>query len=349
MTNNDLRSIAIIDDDEMILKIFKKRFEKKYRISAYQSPTEFLESIEKIKPDLFIVDWDMPEMDGIEVCKNIRKFSLFDMTPIAFYSGIDPTEENIKVAYQAGANLFIPKSLSKSFVDIQIDNLIVSSERRLQYLQNQKIMISVLKHNMASKLTGVTTGVEILSMHPAFEDEALKEEINAILESSNQIRSLFEDLNEILVFSHYEEMFENEIDITMVSMIVAKAEEFIKNNFRNRDIIFLADGQQKISCNSRSISRVIFYLSKFIDSLVPIGLPISIEISGKEPTEFSLFVEGNHKDIFEKNIRDMNDVRNVSSTQNHFFMHYAQNVLYLHNAMFSMIEKEGITGIRFAI
>ena len=46
MTNNDLRSIAIIDDDEMILKIFKKRFEKKYRISAYhrENQTRFIYS-----------------------------------------------------------------------------------------------------------------------------------------------------------------------------------------------------------------------------------------------------------------------------------------------------------------
>ena len=64
--------ILIIDDDIGLLKMKKKYFEiKKYEIITAENGTEGLNKI-KLKPDLILLDVNMPDIDGIEVCRMIR-------------------------------------------------------------------------------------------------------------------------------------------------------------------------------------------------------------------------------------------------------------------------------------
>lgn len=64
--------ILIIDDDTELLRMLKKYFEiKKYEIITAENGSEGLEKI-KLKPDLILLDVNMPDIDGIEVCRRIR-------------------------------------------------------------------------------------------------------------------------------------------------------------------------------------------------------------------------------------------------------------------------------------
>ncbi len=64
--------ILIIDDDTELLRMLKKYFEiKKYEIITAENGTEGLNKI-KLKPDLILLDVNMPDIDGIEVCRMIR-------------------------------------------------------------------------------------------------------------------------------------------------------------------------------------------------------------------------------------------------------------------------------------
>ncbi|MBU0991273.1 MAG: response regulator [Proteobacteria bacterium] len=347
MTSETRHAIVLVDDDKMILDTFQKRFEKKYTIFAFQSPAEFLKSLDKIKPFLFIVDWEMPEIDGLEVCRQIRKINSFDLVPVAFYTAKDPTKENVQAAYDAGAQLFIPKGLSKSFIELQINNLINSYKRSIHFLKTQKTMISVLKHNMASKLTGVTTAIEVLSMHPSFSEKELKEEVQSIIESSNQIRILFEDLNETLVLTDAA----NKRDMAdhPVSDIIEQAVEYTKVDIRGRDIAIKIKGTPRVTCNKRSLSRVLYYLIKFIDINVPIKEPITIEIEDGQAVIFTIYVNGNYRNKIEQTISVIDDINNTSYMENLFYIQYSQNTLYMHDTLFSVVEESGRTGIRFQL
>ena len=64
--------ILIIDDDTELLRMLKKYFEiKKYEIITAENGTEGLNKI-KLKPDIILLDVNMPDIDGIEVCRMIR-------------------------------------------------------------------------------------------------------------------------------------------------------------------------------------------------------------------------------------------------------------------------------------
>ena len=64
--------ILMIDDDIGLLKMLKKYFEiKKYEIITAENGSEGLSKL-KLKPDIILLDVNMPDIDGIEVCRRIR-------------------------------------------------------------------------------------------------------------------------------------------------------------------------------------------------------------------------------------------------------------------------------------
>ena len=60
--------ILIVDDDIELLKMLKNYFEiKRYDVMMAEDGTDALENIRK-KPDIILLDINMPQIDGLEVC-----------------------------------------------------------------------------------------------------------------------------------------------------------------------------------------------------------------------------------------------------------------------------------------
>ena len=70
----DAKKILIVDDDKDIVKIVTTMLEGKgWNVAAAYSGHEALESVNASKPDIILLDIMMPEMNGIEVLKRIKK------------------------------------------------------------------------------------------------------------------------------------------------------------------------------------------------------------------------------------------------------------------------------------
>jgi len=71
MTENK-KKILVIDDEEDLLAIVRYEFETEgFEIVTASNGTEALEILKKIEPQLIILDYVMPEMDGLEFYKSI--------------------------------------------------------------------------------------------------------------------------------------------------------------------------------------------------------------------------------------------------------------------------------------
>src|SRR4029077_20444788 len=81
---NMAHSILVVDDDPHIRDVVRFAFEKTgMTISIAQDGKEALRQFDRSVHDLIVLDIGMPEMDGLEVCRQIRKTS---DTPILFLS-----------------------------------------------------------------------------------------------------------------------------------------------------------------------------------------------------------------------------------------------------------------------
>lgn len=81
-------NIALLDDDNVALNISKTILETffnekniEFKLHSFTSPLTFLANAKEVNYDLVVLDIDMPEMDGIEVAKEVRKIK-FDATII---------------------------------------------------------------------------------------------------------------------------------------------------------------------------------------------------------------------------------------------------------------------------
>jgi len=107
----DRKSILAVDDTEFFLRTLKSLLQDTpYKLTCTTSGTTALKFLQKNHPNLFILDIDMPNMNGYELALRIRASG--QTAPIIFLTG-NSTEESIIKALQVGAMDFIAKPISR--------------------------------------------------------------------------------------------------------------------------------------------------------------------------------------------------------------------------------------------
>jgi two-component system response regulator ArlR len=102
--------ILIVEDEIGIANFLKQGLEEEgYEVMVAYDGKSGLEIALKQKVDIILLDWIMPQMLGIDVCKEIRKVDL--KTPILFLTAKDTIQETIE-GLKAGANDYIKKPFS---------------------------------------------------------------------------------------------------------------------------------------------------------------------------------------------------------------------------------------------
>jgi two-component system response regulator ArlR len=102
--------ILIVEDEIGIANFLKQGLEEEgYEVVVAHDGQSGLEIAQKQKVDIILLDWIMPQMLGIDVCKEIRKED--SKTPILFLTAKDTIQETIE-GLKAGANDYIKKPFS---------------------------------------------------------------------------------------------------------------------------------------------------------------------------------------------------------------------------------------------
>ncbi|WP_026709060.1 response regulator transcription factor [Flavobacterium frigidarium] len=102
--------ILIVEDEVGIVKFLQQGLQEEgYIITTASNGLMGLEYTQKTSFDLILLDWMLPKMNGLEVCKAIREKD--DTTPIIFLTAKDTVQETIE-GLKAGANDYMKKPFS---------------------------------------------------------------------------------------------------------------------------------------------------------------------------------------------------------------------------------------------
>jgi len=112
--------VLIIDDDDATTEMFKLILEpSQFEVHVVNSGAEGIEAARRISPEVVVLDLLMPEMDGSEVCREIRSFS---DVPILVLSAVSKPGI-IAQALDEGADDYLLKPITSSVLIARLKRL----------------------------------------------------------------------------------------------------------------------------------------------------------------------------------------------------------------------------------
>lgn len=167
MDNN--YKIMIVDDEPDILDLLEKalNIEGYYHITKIDNGLLAIEMCHKIQPDIIILDIMLPDVDGYEVCRQIREFS---HCPILFLSSKNDELDKI-LGLSVGGDDYVTKPFSPKEIAYRVK----AQLRRNAYIQNviQNDFLQIGELTIDRKGCSVKKGNDLLEL-TAREFEILK-------------------------------------------------------------------------------------------------------------------------------------------------------------------------------
>ena len=149
--------VLIVDDDPYNIRLLANIFNEGYDISFATNGKKALELALQEKPDLILLDVVMPEMDGYEVCKQLKNNPNTLEIPIIFVTAHSDVTEEIR-GLEIGASDFISKPFSPAIVKIRVKN---------------QIDLKKLQENLTQ--LAITDGLTCISNRRSFDRQLLME------------------------------------------------------------------------------------------------------------------------------------------------------------------------------
>lgn len=129
-SREEMKKVLVVDDSEEVVLLLKKLLQKYgFSVSGATSAKECLDKISRGCPDLLLLDYMMPEMNGAEVCRIIRNNSNVKNLPIIVVSA---RAEAQSACLAAGCDAFVRKPVIVKMLLQSISTALKKCQRTAQ-------------------------------------------------------------------------------------------------------------------------------------------------------------------------------------------------------------------------
>ena len=147
-----MRKVAIIDDmlpNALLLKNYMKRLDD-IEALVYTNPIEALARCNEVVPDLVLLDYHMPKMNGIEFLRRFRSEEHLKDIPIVMITG-EEKKDALYEALNAGANDFLRKPVDDIELITRVHNLLELRARQIDLAKaNERLFILATTDQLTS-------------------------------------------------------------------------------------------------------------------------------------------------------------------------------------------------------
>lgn len=128
--------ILVVEDNDDIREYIASSFSSNYRIITAINGKEGLEQALKQIPDIIISDIMMPEMDGIELCKQVKEDIRTSHIPVILLTAKDSIQDK-EEGYESGADSYLTKPFSAKLLNSRVHNLLESRKKLALIVANR--------------------------------------------------------------------------------------------------------------------------------------------------------------------------------------------------------------------
>jgi len=135
------KTVFVVDDNDINLTVAKEALKNQYRVMTLPSAAKMFALMEKITPDLILLDIEMPEMDGFEALRRLKSNPLQANVPVIFLTGMVDAAVQVR-GFQLGVLDFIMKPFSVPVLlnriehHLHVNELLYERAAQLVRLQN---------------------------------------------------------------------------------------------------------------------------------------------------------------------------------------------------------------------
>jgi len=154
-----MKTVFIVDDNDTNLMAAKTALDGTYKTFALPSAEKMFKLLEKITPDLILLDLDMPEMDGFQAMSALKSDRKLKSIPVIFLTAKNDAESEIR-GFEIGALDFINKPFSAPVLikrietHIETDKLVKESQQAVRDVHNATISVIADMVESRDKVTG---------------------------------------------------------------------------------------------------------------------------------------------------------------------------------------------------
>jgi DNA-binding response OmpR family regulator len=120
--------ILLVDDDESNNALVKLLLESEYKVTSVLNGKEALSILKTFLPDIILLDWDMPVMDGLTTLKHLKSDVTLKHIPVIMITGRMTGNDDLLNAYNEGAVDFIRKPYDRMELLARIKSILQLGE-----------------------------------------------------------------------------------------------------------------------------------------------------------------------------------------------------------------------------
>ncbi len=169
--NHSEFTIMVVDDTPTNLALLNDILQKiGYRVLAFPRGELAIRAAVKKPPDLILLDIMMPDLNGFEVCKQLRSYEHLKEIPIIFISALDDIENKIK-AFSVGGVDYVTKPFQFEEVHARVQTHLELNRQRKKLKENYKrlkelealrdSLVHMIVHDLRSPLMSITGYLEL--------------------------------------------------------------------------------------------------------------------------------------------------------------------------------------------
>jgi signal transduction histidine kinase len=200
--------ILIVDDISRNLQVLGSILgEHGYSVNVASHGQGALDSLAAQMPDLILLDIQMPDIDGLEVCRRLKSDATTRNIPVIFLTARTETDDIVR-GFEAGAVDYITKPFVSAELLARVrthlkmkqySDLIVQQNRHLQELDNEKNeMLGIVAHDLKNPIASIQLMADLIEhKQGVVPPEQLQSYANDLGQATQKMMALIKNLLDI--------------------------------------------------------------------------------------------------------------------------------------------------------
>ena len=131
------KRIVVADDEPFILSALQDTLSDSYSVTTASNGVEAIKAVQKVNPNLIILDVMMPEMDGLEACKNLKRDKATSSIPVILLTAKGQITD-IEKGFKSGADAYVVKPFSPARLIEKVEEIFEKVEMRKKIMDDKR-------------------------------------------------------------------------------------------------------------------------------------------------------------------------------------------------------------------